>query len=191
MTSFCKSVEAACAWFGRISGWLTPLLVISVCLGVLMVQLRLNVLAEWTTPVPLFGTHISVNSLLDLQWHLFAVLVMLGGVYALHTDAHVRVDFIAARFTPRTRRIVSLLGDLLFLLPFAVLMTWFSWAFAVSAFRVDEGSSYGGLLDRWIVKGGLPLGFALLALLGAARAVRTAIEIARGGGDAPVSGPER
>lgn len=176
MIAVLKSIEASCAWFGRIVGWATPLLVISVSLSVLMAQMRFNVLFDWGTPVPLFGTKITMNGLTDLQWHLFAIMVMLGGVYALHTDGHVSVDFIASNFTERTRRIIVILGDIVFLLPFAAVMTWFAWKFMMSAYTSNEGSPYGGLNDSWIIKAVMPLGFGLLGLLGLTRSLRLVLQ---------------
>lgn len=177
MIALLKRIEEACAWFGRAIGWATPLLVISVCLSVLMAQLRFNTLFDWGFAVPLFGSKITMNGLTDLQWHLFAVMVMLGGVYALHTDSHVSVDFIASTFTERTRRLVVILGDIVFLLPFAAVMTWFAWKFMLSAYTSNEGSPYGGLNDTWIIKAVMPLGFGLLGLLGLARTLRLIIQL--------------
>lgn len=177
MINVLKSVEAGCAWFGRIIGWATPILAISVCIGVIMVQLRVNVLLDWGTAVPVLGDHLTLNGLNDLQWHLFAIMVMLGGVYALHADSHVSVDFLAANFTDRTRRIIVVLGDLVFLLPFAMVMAWFGWKFMASAWISGEGSSYGGLQDRWVIKAFMPLGFGLLAVLGLTRSLRLVLQL--------------
>lgn len=177
MIPLLKSIEACCAWFGRIVGWATPLLVISVCLSVLMAHMRFNVLVDWGSPVPLFGSRMTMNGLTDLQWHLFALMVMLGGVYALHTDGHVSVDFIANNLSARTRQVITILGDLLFLLPFAGIMTWFSWTFTVAAYSSNEGSPYGGLDDTWIIKAVMPLGFGLLGVLGLTRSIRLLIQL--------------
>lgn len=176
MIALLKKIEQACAWFGRIVGWATPILVVSVCIGVAMVHFRVNTFADWGFALPLLGEKLTLNGLNDLQWHLFAVMVMLGGVYALHTDGHVSVDFIANNFTERTRRIVVIVGDVLFLLPFAAVMTWFAWKFMMSAYTTGEGSSYGGLVDRWIIKAVMPLGFGLLGLLGLARSLRLLLQ---------------
>lgn len=177
MIAILKTIEGICAWFGRAIGWATPLLVISVCLSVLMVHLRVNTLLAWDFSLLLFGSKITMNGLTDLQWHLFAVMVMLGGVYALHTDGHVSVDFIANNFTERTRRIIVILGDIVFLLPFAAVMTWFAWKFMLSAYTSNEGSSYGGLSNTWIIKAVMPLGFGLLGLLGLARTLRLILQL--------------
>lgn len=175
-----RRVERFCAWFGRASSWAVPVLVVAVCLTVLLSLLRANTLVEWGFALPLVGRKLTMSGLNDLQWHLFAVMVMLGFVYTLHENGHVCVDFISTRFSPRTKRIVTLLGDLLLLLPFALVMTWFSWQFMASAFTSGEGSSDGGLDQRWVIKAVMPLGFGLLALFGLARALRTAAELLRG-----------
>lgn len=179
MSDFLSAVERGCAWFGRVSAWTVPLLVISVCISILLVQLRANVLVEWGAAVPLFGTGLSAGGLTDLQWHLFAVMVMLGGAYTLRENGHVCVDFLSSRFSPRTRQVVTLLGDLLLLLPFAAVMTWFSWEYMAAAWSSGEGSSYGGLNQRWIIKAVMPLGFGLLALFALVRPLRLAIALLR------------
>lgn len=177
MIAVLKAIEHGCAWFGRMVGWATPLLVVAVCFSVLMVHMRFNVLFDWGTNIPVFGNRITMNGLTDLQWYLFAIMVMLGGVYALHTDGHVSVDFIANNFTERTRRIIVILGDFIFLLPFSAVMTWFAWKFMMSAYMSNEGSPYGGLNDTWIIKAVMPLGFGLLGLLGLARSLRLLLQL--------------
>jgi TRAP-type mannitol/chloroaromatic compound transport system permease small subunit len=152
-------------------------LVVAVCLTVLLSMIRANTLFEWGFNLPLVGHKLTMSGLNDLQWHLFALMVMLGFVYTLHEGGHVCVDFISSGFKPRTKRWVTLLGDLLLLLPFALVMTWFSWQFMASAYASGEGSSDGGLEQRWIIKAVMPLGFGLLALFGIARVLRTAREL--------------
>ncbi len=63
------------------------------------------------------------------------------------------------------------------LVPFACIIVWFSTRFAMSSFNSGEGSTYGGLMDRWIVKACVPFAFALLALCGLSRALLTIIEL--------------
>ena len=174
------AIERGCARIGRIAAWTVPLLVIGVCIGVAMAQLRVNELAHWGARLPLLGERMSLNGLTDLQWHLFAVMVMLGGVCTLHEDRHVSVDFIASRLSARTRCWITAVCDALFLVPFCAVMTWFSWRYAASAFASGEGSSYGGLQDLWIIKSFMPLGFGLLTVFGVARALRLLLQLLTG-----------
>lgn len=172
MDRWLEKVGQVCAWVGRLGAWAMPVLVLSVCVSVWLAQIRANVLLEWSTRLPLLGTKLSLNGLNDLQWHLFAVMVMLGGVYTLHERGHVCVDFLVAQRSARTRRWITIAGDLLLLLPFAAVMTWFSWQFMLAAFTASEGSSYGGLDDRWIIKAVMPLGFGLLMVYALVRPIR-------------------
>ena len=180
----CDRVEGACASVGRALSWLVLPLMAAVILTVFAAQLRINVLASWETPLPLVGDAIGGNTLLDLQWHLFLLMVLFGGSYALAENAHVKVDLLSVGFSERGRTAVQLVGDLFFLLPFAAFMTWYGWSFAVRAFQSGEGSTYGGLVDRFLVKGAIPLAFGLLALMVLARIVRAAALLLSGRGGA-------
>lgn len=173
----CSRVEAWTGWPGKAAGWLVPLLTVTVCISVLAAFLRVSTFVEFDRVLPLIGRSVSANTLADLQWHLFAILVMLGGAFALHGNRHVKVDFLSARFSPRVARLVTLAGDLLFLLPFCGFMVWFGWRFAMTAYMQGEGSAYGGMTQRWIIKLVLPLGFALIAAQSVARCLRMIAEL--------------
>lgn len=178
MTRLLHWLQSACTWPGRIVGWLILPLILSVCLTVLAAQLGINILAEWTDPLPLFGKALTVNTLLDVQWHIFALIVLFGGVYAFRDNSHVAVDVFSSGLPPRAKLALRLFGDLVFLLPFCVIIAWYGYGFAVKAFVSSEGSTYGGLLDRWMIKAAIPAAFALLGLCALLRALSTVLELA-------------
>lgn len=157
------------AWPGRAASWLIIPIILAVLAAVIGSLLRLGDLVTWQTQVPLIGDRISITGLAELQWHLFGVMVMLGGAYALTEDRHVRVDFIYESIPPRWRRIVDAAGDLIFLLPFAAIVAWLSIGFVEMAYKSGEQSDYGGLIDRYLIKAILPIGLAFLFLAGLAR----------------------
>lgn len=103
----------------------------------------------------------------ELEWHLFAVVILFGLSYALKEDAHVRVDFLYERFAPRTKAWINITGTLLFLIPFALLIIYGSYSFVMDAYSYNEISpDPGGLTHRWIIKAAIPLSFAVLVLAG-------------------------
>ncbi len=159
----------ASAWPGRIAAWLILPMMALVLVAIIGAILRIGQLATWEVEVPLFGTELTLMGLAELQWHLLAVMVMLGMSYALARNAHVRVDMLYARFTPRGKATVDLIGDLLFLLPFCAIIGWLSLGFVEFAYNTGERSDYGGLVDRYLVKSILPIGFGCLALTGIGR----------------------
>ncbi|MEM9708616.1 MAG: TRAP transporter small permease subunit [Pseudomonadota bacterium] len=105
-----------------------------------------------------------MNSLLDLQWHLLVIVGVLPVGLVWLADKYVRVDFLYARQKPRWKARVNLIGNLVFAVPYFVLILPEAWDFTARAWTSDEASRNGGLNDLWIIKAILPLGLALLLL---------------------------
>ncbi len=101
----------------------------------------------------------------EMEWHLFAVMFLLGISYALQDEAHVRVDFIYDRFSKKRKAIINIIGTLLFLIPFALFIINGSLEFVLDAYNFNEISENpGGLTHRWIIKAMIPLSFIVLLL---------------------------
>ncbi|HDY86225.1 MAG TPA: TRAP transporter small permease subunit, partial [Methylophaga sp.] len=106
-------------------------------------------------------------ALQELEWHLFALIFLLGSAYTLKHDEHVRVDIIynSRVMSDKKRALVNIFGCLFMLLPFCILILSSSWPFVENAFYYHEGSpDPGGLPYRFLLKGSLLLGFGLLIL---------------------------
>lgn len=112
------------------------------------------------------------NAWLELQWYLFAGIVLLGAPRVLQINRHVRVDVLYGRAAARTRAWVDLLGLVFFLLPICGYIAWMAWPFFLDSFLSGETSSNAGGLVRWPVKLLLPAGFALLVLQGVSEAIK-------------------
>ncbi len=106
----------------------------------------------------------SSNALLEIQWYLFAGVFLLGAGYVFLKNAHVRIDFISARLSPRTRNWIDVIGIVAVLLPFCLLLIAQSWPLFTRALASGEMSQNAGGLIRWPVYALVPLGFSLLAL---------------------------
>ena len=106
----------------------------------------------------------SSNALLEIQWYLFAAVFLLGAGYALLNNAHVRIDFVASRWSARTRNWIDVGGIVLALIPFCLLSIYLSWPMFMRAYVSGEMSSNAGGLIRWPVYLLIPAGFALLLL---------------------------
>ena len=150
---------------------------------------RIGVAVSWLTTVlvavvcyDVFTRYLLKSSLVavqELQWHLFAVIFLIGAAYTLKHGKHVRVDVFYNRFSAKTRAWVDLLGSLIFLLPFCLVAIWCSHTFVINAFTIGEGSpDPGGLPARFILKAAIPAGFLLLALQGLALAFGSLLRIA-------------
>ncbi|MCJ7798433.1 MAG: TRAP transporter small permease subunit, partial [Polaromonas sp.] len=108
----------------------------------------------------------SSNSLLEIQWYLFAGVFLLGSGYGFLKNSHVRIDFLSTRFSDRTRNWIDVAGILAVLFPFCIIIIQLSWPLFIKALESGEMSQNAGGLIRWPVYGLVPLGFALLMLQG-------------------------
>ena len=114
----------------------------------------------------------SSNGWLEIQWYMFAGMVLLGAPYTLKMNEHVRVDLVYGMVSERTRIWIDIVGGLLFLLPICIILTYFTWPWFVESWTINEGSSNAGGLIRWPVKLLLPVGFCLMTLQGVSEIIK-------------------
>ena len=142
---------------GHFIAWLTTLLVVVVCYDVF-------------TRYFLRSSSVAVQ---ELEWHIFAVIFLLGAAYTLKQDGHVRVDVFYCRLPPRGKALIDLFGGLIFLIPFALVVIWASQGFINMSWSVQETSpDPGGLPYRYLLKAMIPAGFVLVLLQGIAQSLR-------------------
>ncbi len=134
---------------GKAAAWLTGILVVLVC-GRVLGRMIFDSEPVW---------------LPELEWHLFAMIFLLGAGYTLKHDKHVRVDLFYAKFPEKDKALVDLVGALLFLIPWCCLIIYVSYDYALGSFKILEGSpNPNGLPFRFIVKSTITIGASLLLL---------------------------
>lgn len=147
---------------GMAAAWLTTALVLIICFDVFNRYL-------------LNKSFVAVQ---ELEWHLFAIIFLLGAAYTLKQNAHVRVDIFYAKASERTRALIDLIGSLLLLIPFCLLIIWTSKDFVLSSYAIAETSpDPGGLPARFLLKGTLPFAFFLVLLQGIAMALKSLLRL--------------
>src|SRR5882762_6298948 len=114
----------------------------------------------------------SSNGWLEVQWYMFAGMVLLGGPYTLKMNEHVRVDLVYGMVSERTQIWIDIVGGVLFLLPICIILIYFTWPWFVDSWKLNEESSNAGGLLRWPVKLLLPVGFFLMALQGVSEIIK-------------------
>jgi TRAP-type mannitol/chloroaromatic compound transport system permease small subunit len=149
-------IDLVNAMFGRIAVWLV-LLACAVSAG---------------NAVSRYALDLSSNAWLELQWYMFAGMVMLGAPFVLKVNGHVRVDILYGQASPRTRVWIDLLGLVFFLLPVMITIMVMSWPFFVESYRGMETSGNAGGLLRWPVKLVIAVGFALMVLQGISEVIK-------------------
>jgi len=140
------------------------ILMLAIVVQVVCSAFDINPVVTFEAALPLLGKAITLNSLLDLQWHLLVITGLLPVGLLWLSDRHVRVDFFYETRSPRWQARLNLLGNLIFAGPLFFLILPSAWTFLERAWRTDEGSRNGGLNDLWLIKAVLPLGLGLLLL---------------------------
>ncbi|MCR9289761.1 MAG: TRAP transporter small permease subunit [Bacteroidetes bacterium] len=134
---------------GKLVSWIPTVLVLLVCFDV-TVRYVFSDTAAW---------------IMELEWHLFALIFLLGAGYALKHNRHVRVDLFYANFSEHDRALTNLVGTILFLIPWCILIIIFSFNYGLESWNINEGSpDPGGLPARYIIKFSMTLGMVLLLL---------------------------
>src|SRR5512139_1768599 len=121
-----------------------------------------------------YAFDMSSNAWLEVQWYLFAGVVMLGTSYTLQRNEHVRVDILYMHLSERGKEWLDLIGTAVFLIPSCLIIAWLSWPFFYESWHIQEMSTNAGGLLRWPVKILIPVGFVLLALQGLSEMIKRA-----------------
>ncbi|RPH01742.1 MAG: TRAP transporter small permease subunit [Amoebophilaceae bacterium TMED152] len=112
----------------------------------------------------------SSASIYELEWHIFALIFLLGSVYTLYKDEHVRVDVFYNRLSKKNQEIINLIGNALFLIPFGLIIAYTSIPFVEDSYKILESSpDPGGLPFRFIIKSAITVSFFLLSIIGIIR----------------------
>ena len=155
LLAFSGLVDSVNQFLGKICDWLI-LLACVVSAGNAMVR---------------YAYDTSSNAWLEVQWYMFACVVMLGASYTLKKNEHVRVDLWYMTLSRRGQIWVDITGIVLFLLPTCLLLAWLSWPFFLQSCPSEVSTNAGGLL-RWPVKLLIPVGFVLVALQGLSELIK-------------------
>jgi TRAP-type mannitol/chloroaromatic compound transport system permease small subunit len=119
-----------------------------------------------------YAFNLSSNGWLEVQWYMFALIVMYGAAYTFKRNEHVRVEIFYLMLSERAQLWLDLICTALFLIPLCLLLAYLSWPFFMLSYNEGEWSGNAGGLIRWPIKFVLPSGFVLLALQGISEIIK-------------------
>jgi len=161
-TGVAHFLDQLVARLGRVASWLTLLLVLLVAGDVLFRYV-------W---------HVSSVAEQEFEWHVLAVIALIGASYTLQQGEHVRVDIFYARYSPRVKRWMDILMPGLIIVPTMLFIAVLSLQFVEMSWVIGEGSpDPGGLPGRYLIKALVPLGFFLVALQGVAMTIYGIVQL--------------
>lgn len=147
---------------GKYTSWLTSVLVLVVVFDVIIRYI--------------FNE--SSVAIQELEWHLFAIIFLMGAAYTLQNDDHVRVDLFYSKFNLQQKAWLNVFGTIIFLIPFTLLIIYASQNYVINSFTLNESSpDPGGLPARYILKTIIPLSFLFLLLQGFSLLFKSILEI--------------
>jgi len=164
------------AWINKLTDYLGRLSAVLLILLVLI--MFYNVIGRYAFSASSLGLE-------ELSWHIYAAIFLLGLPFALKSGSHVRVDLIYERLSIKTQALIDLIGSIIFLLPTCFVVIWTGWDFTAASYNLgnqpdsiglflqqltsvgigEKSQDPGGLLNRWIIKGIIPLSFFFLIRL--------------------------
>jgi TRAP-type mannitol/chloroaromatic compound transport system permease small subunit len=163
-SSFCTTIDSLIDRLGIVVSWLNSILVVNIVVQVVLRYL-LGEGKIW---------------LEELEWHFYAVIIMVGLSYGLVSDTHVRLDIFNRKFSRVKKEYVDLFGLIFLVLPFFTIMFYHGLGFVATAWHVNESSPHPlGLPYWWIIKSLIPLTMFLVIMAALSRIVRAVAVIFR------------
>ncbi|MBP0616512.1 TRAP transporter small permease subunit [Jiella mangrovi] len=156
LMSFARGIDKVTTFVGRSVAWLV-LVVVIVSAGNAVIRKVFD---------------ISSNAWLELQWYLFGAIFMLAAAWTLQRNEHIRVDIVSNALSKRTRDWIDFIGHIVILLPFAGLMVWLLFPYALRSYEIQEYSPNAGGLIVWPAKALLLAGFVLLLFQGISELIK-------------------
>lgn len=154
---FVNLVDSLSDRIGQVVGWMNTLMVLIVFFDTVM----------------RYAFNEGNVALQELEWHLFAIVFLIGAAYTLKEGGHVRVDILYVSLSKKTKAWIDFLGVFVFLIPFSVMVIFATQGFIMNSWAIREISpDPGGLPARYLLKAMIPLGFSLLIVQGLSEAAK-------------------
>jgi TRAP-type mannitol/chloroaromatic compound transport system permease small subunit len=155
--AFANRIDRLNAAIGRIAAWACVLVVVTQ-FSVVVLRYVFGVGSIWLSESVIYA---------------HGTLFMLAAAWTLREGGHVRVDVFYADFSPRSRALVDFCGALLLLLPFMLVLGWFSLPYVARSWSILETSrETSGIPAVFLLKTLIPLFALLMALQGVSQAIR-------------------
>ena len=159
-----KFLDSFSEWSGRIFVWL-------------VIPLTILVVFEVISRRFLGAPHIWSTEVIDF---IYGPHFMLAAAYTLLYKAHVRIDVIYAKFSPRTRGILDIITYMVFFFPFCIIVLYQGVIFASTSWAIGETSESAALRIVPLIKTVIPVSMGLLLIQGIATYIRAIIQTIKG-----------
>lgn len=114
----------------------------------------------------------------EIEWHLFDIIFLFGVAYALAHNKHIRVDIFYSRYSKKIKCIIDIISNLFIIVPFSILILYYSIDFISISFIQNESSSNpNGLCCRFLIKFSIFLAFLMVILQAISEAIKNFLNL--------------
>jgi TRAP-type mannitol/chloroaromatic compound transport system permease small subunit len=160
LPKFCSVVDGFIERLGSVVCWLNSILVVNIVVQVIL-RYALGEGKIW---------------LEELEWHFYAIGLLMGLSYCVVIDTHVRLDIFHRRFSPAKKEYVDLFGMIFLVLPLFTILFLHGLGFVATSWHVNESSPHPlGLPYWWIIKAFIPITMFLMILAALSRIIRAVV----------------
>ncbi len=156
IATFTKGLDSVSEWSGRVFMWL-------------ILPLTLVVVYEVISMKVFSSPHIWAPEVTD---YLYGPYFMLVAAYTLLYKAHVSIDIISSKFSPRTRGILDCFTYLVFFFPFCIIIFYQGYLYAETSWVMHETSNSAELTIVPLIKTVIPVTYALLLIQGLSNIIK-------------------
>ncbi len=161
LLSIAKIIDTINEWIGKLTYWLV---LVMILVGVW------NVIGRYLGRF--IGQNLTSNAFIEVQWYLFDIVFLLGAAYTLKHDEHVRVDLLYKDWSPKRKALANFIGVFIFLIPFCLMIIYYSWGNIINSWKILEMSPDPGGLPRYPIKSMIIVSYILLIFQGIAEAIK-------------------
>ncbi len=161
LLNIAKIIDTINEWIGKLTYWLVLLMIF---VGVW------NVIGRYLGR--LIGQNLTSNAFIEVQWYLFDLVFLLGAAYTLKHDEHVRVDLFYKDWSPKRKALANFIGVFIFLIPFCLMIIYYSWGNIINSWKILEMSPDPGGLPRYPIKSMIIVSYILLIFQGISEAIK-------------------
>jgi len=157
-----RAIDALIAFIGQAVAWLVLVMV----------------LTDLTVVVLRYGFSTVFVWLQELMSYLHAAVFMIGSIYIVQTDGHVRVNILYRRMPLAAQAWIDIATMVLVVMPVSILLHWTSIDYVMNSWAMLEGSTHAEGLDGvYILKTYIWVFADLLFLASVARALHRIAEL--------------
>jgi len=156
LVTFTNGLETVSEWTGRIFMWL-------------IIPLTLVVVYEVISTKIFNAPHIWAPEVIS---YLYGPYFMLVAAYTLLYKAHVSIDIITLKFSPRTRGVLDCFTYLIFFFPFCIIVLQQGYIYAATSWAMHETSGSAELPIVPEIKMVIPVTAVLLLIQGLSNLIK-------------------